>query len=91
MQTQLTQSSIPPAQNLSASRVFSAVAHSLMDEMKYPVLRGWIPAQVKLSLTGSNALVNVLNEVLGSESFLVFLLPMASASLSSYVMSSGST
>lgn len=49
--------------------VFPAVTHSLMDEMKYPVLYGWIPAQVKL--TGSNTLVSVLNEVLGdSESFL---------------------
>lgn len=44
---------------------FSAVAHLLMDEMNYPVLRGWIPAQLKLSLTASNALVSVLNEVLG--------------------------
>lgn len=42
-----------------------------MDEMKYPVLCGWIPAQVRLELTGSNALVSGLNEVLGdSESFL---------------------
>lgn len=44
---------------------FSAVAHSLMDEMNYPVLRGRIPAQVKLSLTASNALVSSLNEVSG--------------------------
>ncbi len=78
MQTQLTQSSIPLAQNLSplsASGFFPAVAHSLMDEMRYPVLRGWIPAPVKLSLTGSNALVSVLNEALGSESFLFFYSP----------------
>lgn len=44
-----------------SSFFFPAVAHSLMDEMKYPVPCGWIPAQVKLSLTGSNALVSVLN------------------------------
>lgn len=46
---------------LCGSSFFPAVAHSLMDEMKYPVPCGWIPAQVKLSLTGSNALVSVLN------------------------------
>lgn len=41
-----------------------------MDEMKYPVLREWIPAQVKFNLTASNALVSVLNKVLGdSENF----------------------
>lgn len=56
---------------------FPPGAHSLMDEMKYPVLREWIPAQVKLSLTGSNAMVSVLNEVLGdSESFLSFYSPL---------------
>lgn len=46
-------------------QVFSAVVHSLMDEMKFPVLRGWAPNQVKLSLAASNALVSGLNEVLG--------------------------
>lgn len=42
-----------------------AVVHSLMDEMKYPALCGRIPAQAKLTLTGSNAPVTELNEVLG--------------------------
>ena len=77
IQTQHTQShtKLPPLSSapppLPSSTFFPAVAHSLMDEMKYPVQRGWIPAQVKLSLTGFNALVTVLNEVFGdSESFL---------------------
>lgn len=86
---------MPPAQKLSpltVSWVLFAGANSLMDKMKYPVLREWITAQVQLSLTASNALVSVLNEVLrDSESFLSFYSPMALASLSSYAMSSVST
>lgn len=55
--------------------------------MKYPVLCGWIPAQVRLKLTGSNALVSGLNEVLGdSESFLSSYSPWFLASLSNYVI-----
>lgn len=54
-----------------------------MDKMKYTVLREWITAQVQLSLTDSNALVSVLNEVLRDSECL--------ASLSSYAMSSVST
>lgn len=36
-----------------------------MDEMKYPALRGRIPAQAKLSLTAANAPHARLNEILG--------------------------
>lgn len=42
-----------------------AVVHSLMDEMKYPALRGWIPAQAKLALTAANVPLAGLNEVWG--------------------------
>lgn len=49
--------------SLHCCRFFLLVVHSLMDEMKYPVLHGWIPAQVKLRLTAFNALVSLLNEV----------------------------
>lgn len=36
-----------------------------MDEMKYPALRGRIPAQAKLALTAANAPLAGLNEVWG--------------------------
>lgn len=62
-----------------------------MGEMKYPVLREWTPARVKLSLTASNALVSVQNEVLGdSESFLSIYSPRPWPP-STYVVSSGPT
>lgn len=58
-----------------------------MGEMKYPVLRGWIPAQVKLSLTGPNTGVSVLDEVEGdNEHSLSFSLLMAFPSLYSLIM-----
>lgn len=42
-----------------------AVVHSLKDEMKYPALRGRIPAQAKLALTAANVPLAGLNEVWG--------------------------
>lgn len=48
--------------SLRCCRFFLLVVLSLMDEMKYPVLHGWIPAQVKLRLTAFNAPVSLPNE-----------------------------